>query len=63
MNDEMLLPRKEVEKMTKLSRSEIYRRMAEATFPRPLQIGPHSVAWRRSDVLRWIAALPERKPR
>jgi prophage regulatory protein len=54
---ESLLPRREVEKRTGLSRSSIYARMKAGTFPRP---GPddmtHSVWWVESEVDAWIRA-------
>jgi len=54
-----LLRRSDVEMITGLSRSSIYAQMAEKTFPRPVQIGTRSVAWRSSDISDWIAKLPE----
>lgn len=44
--------------MTGLSRSEIYRRMEVGRFPRPVQVSENVVAWRQSDIVRWIAELP-----
>jgi len=52
-----LLRRSVVEIITGLSRSSIYAQMAEKTFPRPVQIGTRSVAWRSSvDMSRFDAA-------
>ena len=39
---------------TSLSRSTIYRKMKDGSFPRRLQIGIHSSGWRESDLNRWI---------
>lgn len=53
-----LLKRKEVEKMTGLSRATIYRRMNESRFPRPMKSGfSHNspVRWKTSDVEKWIS--------
>lgn len=55
MRDE-LLTIAEVVAMTRLSKSTIYRRIGEGSFPRSLKISG-CTRWRRSDVERWIAAL------
>ena len=41
--------------MTSLSRSEIYKRMSEGTFPKGVQVGPKHTAWRAGDVMSWLA--------
>ena len=51
--------RKVVENVTGLSRSSIYAKIAEGTFPRPVQIGARAVAWRSSDIRAWMANLQE----
>ena len=40
---------------TALSRSEIYRRVAAGTFPRPAKLGVRASAWPVADVDAWIA--------
>jgi prophage regulatory protein len=40
---------------TGLSRSTLYRKMAEGTFPRQLPISIHGAGWHESAVNRWIA--------
>lgn len=60
MFPEALLRLRSVMQMTGISRTEIYRRMDAGTFPRPVQIGAQTVAWRQSDIQRWIEALPTR---
>ena len=52
-----LLKRPEVEAITGLSRAAIYARIKVATFPLPVRLGPNSVAWRESDVQKWIGDL------
>jgi prophage regulatory protein len=47
----------EVLHITGLSRNTIYRRIREGTFPRQIQIGPNSVAWRQSAILQWMIDL------
>ena len=40
---------------TGLSRSTIYRKIAEGTFPAQLKISTNGTGWHESDVNRWIA--------
>jgi len=40
---------------TGLSRSTIYRKIAEGTFPAQLKISTHGAGWHESDINRWIA--------
>ena len=40
---------------TGLSRSTIYRKIAEGTFPAQLKISTNGAGWRESDINRWIA--------
>ncbi|MBZ9991408.1 AlpA family phage regulatory protein [Mesorhizobium sp. BH1-1-5] len=40
---------------TGLSRSTIYRKIAEGTFPAQIKISINGAGWRESDVNRWIA--------
>lgn len=39
---------------TALSRSSIYRKMSEGSFPKPVPIGERAVAWIDSDVEEWM---------
>jgi prophage regulatory protein len=39
---------------TGLSRSTIYRKIGEGTFPRQIRISVHGAGWHESDVGRWI---------
>lgn len=47
----------EVKRRTGLSRTEIYRRCAAGTFPRPVKIGKHASAWPEPEVSQWVANL------
>lgn len=41
------------------SRPWIYNRLrTDPTFPKPIQISPHSVLFRRSELIDWINSLP-----
>lgn len=51
-----LLRRHQVEGLTGLSRSTIYRLANQGEFPRPVRLGQRSVAWRESEVRAWIDA-------
>lgn len=43
---------------TGLARSTIYDHVSQGKFPKPVKLGPRVVAWRESDINRWIEALP-----
>lgn len=47
----------EVLHITGLSCATVYRRMKEGTFPRQIRIGPNSVAWRQSAIVKWMFDL------
>ena len=53
--DQTLLRRPEVEKLTGKCRSSIYSDIQKGLFPAPVKIGARAVAWRRKHVLDWIA--------
>ncbi|WP_299351569.1 AlpA family phage regulatory protein [uncultured Shimia sp.] len=46
--------RPEVESLTGLSTSSIYRLMDEGCFPRPIKIGRSAVAWPESVLAKWL---------
>ncbi len=52
-----LLRLPQVIETTGLSRTTLYRNMLEERFPRPIRLGPKSVAWLESDVQDWIGHL------
>ncbi|MCG5494411.1 helix-turn-helix transcriptional regulator [Ectothiorhodospira variabilis] len=54
MTKERLLRRPEVEHRTGYKRSFIYKLMREGQFPQPVKLGSRAVAWRESDIDRWI---------
>lgn len=53
-----LLRLEEVLHLTGLGRNTVYKRMRDGTFPKQVRLGPKSVAWRTSDIARWIDSLP-----
>ena len=44
-----------VRRRTSVPRSTIYDWIGKGLFPRPVRIGPRRVAWRASDIDRWMA--------
>jgi len=49
-NPQMILRRKQVEREVGLSRSTIYQRIKDGTFPAPVKLGLRSVGWRVADI-------------
>jgi prophage regulatory protein len=50
-----LLRLPEVKNRTGLSKSTIYARIAEDSFPRQIPLGSRTVVWLESDIENWIA--------
>jgi len=44
-----------VKSITGLSKSSIYARISEGTFPKQIPLGPRLVVWLESDIQKWIA--------
>ena len=55
-----LIPLHEVLDLTSFSKATIYRKIADSppTFPAPRKIGKSRVAWRRSDIAKWLVEQP-----
>ena len=54
MNDNLqLLRRTEVEELTGLSRTAIYDRMREGSFPKSIALSPKTIRWVRGEILKW----------
>jgi len=45
----------QVKQTTGLSKSSIYARIAEGTFPKQIPLGPRLVVWVESDIQKWIS--------
>ena len=41
-------------KRTSLSRSTLYRKIEQGTFPRQIKISERCVSWRQSDITDWL---------
>ena len=54
-----ILRRKQVEKRTGLSRSTIYLRIQEGTFPRQINLGARAVGWLENEIEAWLTARME----
>lgn len=49
-----LLRLPQVKAATGLSKSTIYARIAEGTFPKQIPLGPRIVVWVEADIQKWI---------
>lgn len=47
---------KEVCELTSLSKTTIYRRINDGSFPKPISLGPQRIAFIEHEVAEWIAA-------
>ena len=54
-SEDRIIRIREVQHRTGLHRSAIYRKIAEGTFPRQIQLGRNSSGWYESDVGEWVA--------
>jgi len=45
---------------TGLSRSTVYLRVSEGTFPRPVNLGGRAVGWIESEIDEWLAVQIQR---
>lgn len=55
---EQLLTLAQVLKATSWSRTSLYRKIAEGTFPRPIKIGASRIAFRASEIKKWMESRP-----
>lgn len=58
LEPERLLKLRDVQKITTLGSTTIYRMMDEGRFPRPIRLGPGTVRWRWSVLEQWIEERP-----
>ncbi len=49
-----ILRRRQVEERTGLSRSTIYLRIQEGTFPQPINLGGRAVGWLEHEIESWL---------
>jgi prophage regulatory protein len=50
-----ILRRKQVEARTGLSRSTIYLRISDGSFPKPINLGGRAVGWIEHEIDDWLA--------
>lgn len=55
---ERILRRREVEEVTGISCSQIYKLMETNAFPRPVRLSANAVGWRYSTIREWIESRP-----
>ena len=56
---QFLLRLPDVQKLTGLSRSSIYRLEALGEFPKRVRLSQRATAWRENELLEWIDARPQ----
>ncbi len=52
---------KQVEEKTGLSRSTIYQRIQEGTFPKPINLGARAVGWLENEIEDWLTVCIENR--
>jgi prophage regulatory protein len=50
----------DVLKRTGMSRTSLYRKLREGTFPAPFELGSNAIGWPAPLVADWIASRPRR---
>lgn len=55
---QMILRLPQVKIRTGLSRSTIYRHIAEGSFPKPVSLGARAVGWYESQISEWVNNRP-----
>ncbi|MEI8717361.1 helix-turn-helix transcriptional regulator [Mesorhizobium sp. ISC11] len=58
-----IIRRRTVLARTGLSRSTMYRKIAEGTFPAQIKISVNGAGWRESDINRWVEDPVSWRPR
>jgi prophage regulatory protein len=59
MDDEQLLKVEEVARRFAVSAREIWRGVADGTFPKPIKLGPKTTRWLESEILSHLQKLKE----
>ena len=54
-----ILRRRQLEEQLGLSRSSIYKMVADGLFPKPIKLGSRAVGWRADEVENWLIAMQE----
>jgi prophage regulatory protein len=59
MSEDRLLSVKEVVQITSMSKSSIYARIREGTFPARIQLGHRTSRWKASEIQNWLNQLTQ----
>lgn len=59
--DERILRLPDVKSITGLSRSLIYKMIADGTFPQPLHLGARAVGWLASEIFSFLKQKAEKR--
>lgn len=51
-----ILRRPQVERLTGLSYTTIFRKEKNGDFPARVRLGPNSVGWKESDIIAWLTS-------
>ena len=54
---ERILKLEELRKQIPMSKTAIYKAVANGSFPKPLSLGARSVGWKQSEVFQWVSDL------
>ena len=54
MHNLKIMKRKDVENVTGLSRSSVYAKMENGTFPKAIKLSERSVGWLESEIQGWL---------
>jgi len=57
VGDDQLLTLRDVCDLIRISRSTVYKRITEGTFPPPIRLGTRTVRWQYIDISRWRSDL------
>ena len=55
IKDVRIMKRKEIQNVTGLSRSSIYSKMSQGTFPKAIKLSERSVGWLEHEVQQWLS--------
>jgi len=58
-NSTRFVPWSEVENLTSLSRTTVWRKIRDGEFPKPIKLSTHRVAWIESEILDWKRQMIE----
>ena len=56
---QLVLRQPDVQRLTQLSRQQIFNLRKAGEFPMPIKLGGRLLAWRAEDIVEWVKARPE----